>query len=80
MTSYAHPELLVETEWLADNLDNADLRIFDCVAQPVQQPDAEIRKKHPMKPVSGLKHYQSGHIPGAAFIDVVVGEPFDLYS
>jgi len=71
MTAYAHPEMLVETNWLADNLTNTDLRIFDCAAQPVPQPDADIRKKYPMKPVSGRPLYQSGHIPGAGFIDIV---------
>lgn len=29
MTAYAHPEMLVETSWLAERLDQRDLRIVD---------------------------------------------------
>ncbi|MBI4338297.1 MAG: sulfurtransferase [Chloroflexi bacterium] len=29
---YAHPELLVETEWLAEHLKDLDIRIVDCEA------------------------------------------------
>ncbi len=35
---YAHPELLAETEWLAENLQNPMLRIID--ARPAQQYEA----------------------------------------
>jgi thiosulfate/3-mercaptopyruvate sulfurtransferase len=29
-SGYAHPELLVETEWLAEHLDDPSIRIVDC--------------------------------------------------
>ena len=29
-TGYAHPEMLVDTEWLASHLDDPDMVIVDC--------------------------------------------------
>ncbi len=58
---------LVETQWLADNLDNPDLRLFDCTVflLPGKSP-AQL-----FEIVSGREQYQQGHIPGAGFIDVI---------
>lgn len=30
MAAYAHPEAIVSTEWLAANLGDPTLRLFDC--------------------------------------------------
>jgi thiosulfate/3-mercaptopyruvate sulfurtransferase len=54
MTGFARPELLASTEWLADELGRPDLRIVDCRWRP----DG-----------TGLSVFDSGHIPGATYVD-----------
>jgi len=62
--SYARAELLVETDWLADHLEDPDLRIFDCTTHLIPDPDKVFTVK------SGLADYQAGHIPGAGYLDL----------
>jgi len=64
-TDYAHPEYLAETAWLAENLANPDLRIFDCTVDMTNDP----KKGYSIK--NGREKYEAGHIPGAAFIDLM---------
>ncbi|MGE5268161.1 MAG: sulfurtransferase [Thiohalocapsa sp.] len=61
---FAHPEFLVETEWLAAHLGDARLRIFDCTVHLVPNPDIGYTVK------SGRDDFEKGHIPGAQFIDL----------
>ena len=53
MAEYAHPELLVETEWLAQHLDDPNLRIVDCDTRDAYRrahiPGA-VHLRHPMLP------------------------------
>ncbi len=51
MSSYAHPEALVETHWLAVHLDDPQIRIIEVDINPTL--------------------YDSGHIPGAVFWNVL---------
>lgn len=55
-----HPEYLVDTDWLAEHLDDPSVRIVDVTtkltAEFVNKAKADI--------------YDTGHIPGAVFIDV----------
>lgn len=52
-------ESLVSTQWLADNLDAADLRIIDAT-------------RHHFEPQrSSSAEFEAGHIPGALFLDMV---------
>ena len=56
--------LLVETDWLESNLENPNIRIFDCTVW---------LKPHPKKIytiVSGKKDYDEGHIPNSDFLDL----------
>ncbi len=56
--SYAHPEALVETAWLAAHLDDPKLRILDgTFTLPGVSP-------------SGPELYRQRHIPGAIFFDI----------
>jgi thiosulfate/3-mercaptopyruvate sulfurtransferase len=56
--SYAHPDSLVSTEWLAGNIDRADVRVFDAsFTLPGVTPTAQ-------------DHYAQRHIPGALFFDI----------
>ena len=61
---YAHPEYLVETEWLEDHLSDPDLRIFDCTVLLALGADGAYSID------SGRPTYDAGHIPGAGFIDI----------
>jgi thiosulfate/3-mercaptopyruvate sulfurtransferase len=62
--SYAHPEALVSTEWLAVHLADPHVRILDSsFKQPGITPTAR-------------EDYDAGHIPGAVFFDIDdVAEP-----
>ena len=61
---FAHPEFLVESEWLAAHLGDPDLRIFDCTIHLIPNPDVG----YTVKP--GREDFEKGHIPGAQFIDL----------
>jgi thiosulfate/3-mercaptopyruvate sulfurtransferase len=61
---FAHPEFLVETEWLAARLGDPELRIFDCTIHLIPNPDIG----YTIKP--GREDFEKGHIPGAQFIDL----------
>jgi thiosulfate/3-mercaptopyruvate sulfurtransferase len=57
MTGYTRPELLVNPEWLADNLGRPELRVIDVRWRP----DGTGRAAH-----------MAGHIPGAVHLDWAV--------
>ncbi len=55
---YAHPESLVSTAWLADNIDRADVRVVDATfTLPGMSPSAH-------------ELYAKRHIPSAVFFDI----------
>jgi thiosulfate/3-mercaptopyruvate sulfurtransferase len=53
-----HPDSLVGTDWLAEHLEDPNLRVFDATIQ-----------LSPAGPESGRPAYEAGHVPGAAFLD-----------
>ncbi len=56
--TYANPESLVSTAWLADHLSSPDIRIVDATYYlPMQNKDARAE-------------YSQRHIPGAVFFDI----------
>ena len=61
---YAHPEYLVETDWLAAHLGDPKLVVLDCTTHLI--PDPKIT--YTVKP--GLEDFEKGHIPGAQFVDL----------
>lgn len=65
MAGYAHPEYLVETDWLAAHLRDADLRLFDCSVDMTYAAGQGYTVKN------GRDGYEAAHIPGAAFIDLL---------
>ncbi|GMR16596.1 MAG: sulfurtransferase [Gammaproteobacteria bacterium] len=67
---YQHPEYLIETEWLENNLDKKDLRIFDCSVHVVRNPDAKQQLQAPFIFESGRDEFEHAHIPNAGFIDI----------
>jgi thiosulfate/3-mercaptopyruvate sulfurtransferase len=63
--SFAHPEFLVETEWLEARLGRSDLRILDCTVHIVFDPQAMFTI------APGRDDFERGHIPGAQFVDLL---------
>ena len=56
---------LVETDWLEAHLGDTDLRVYDCTSI-YSSPDNQR-----MQFDGGRSGYDEGHVPGAAFIDVL---------
>jgi thiosulfate/3-mercaptopyruvate sulfurtransferase len=68
--NYQHPEYLVETDWLEQNLDDDNLRIIDCTVYVVPNPDLELGLQYPFIFDSGLDNFNKAHIPHAGYIDI----------
>ena len=62
---FVHPEILVETGWLEEHLNESQLRIFDCTFRITFNPRTMVQI------ASGREDFEQGHIPGAQFVDVV---------
>ncbi len=62
---YAHPEYLIETGDLAQQLTDSSLRVFDCTVFLTPGADGAVQIE------SGQEHWHKGHIPGSGFIDLV---------
>lgn len=65
MSGFAHPEYLVETDWLAEHLDDPNVVVLDCTTHLI--PDPKIT--YPVKP--GREDFEAGHIPRAQFVDML---------
>ncbi len=61
---YAHPEYLVETDWLAAHLGDPKLVVLDCTVHLIPDPKITYTVK------SGREDFEKGHIPGAQFLDL----------
>jgi len=68
--NYQHPEYLVETDWLQQNLGNDNLRIIDCTIYVIPNSDAESKLQFPFIFQSGLDNFNKAHIPHAGYIDI----------
>jgi thiosulfate/3-mercaptopyruvate sulfurtransferase len=64
--TFAHPEYLVETDWLADHLDDPGLRVLECTVYLHPAPDLPGG----FRVESGRAQWAAGHIPGAGFVDL----------
>ncbi len=62
--AFAHPEYLVSTDWLASHLDDDDVRVFETTVFLRPRDGGGYRVE------SGRAEYESGHIPGAGFLDL----------
>jgi thiosulfate/3-mercaptopyruvate sulfurtransferase len=61
---FAHPEFLIDTETLARELSDPNLRVFDCTTNLIPNP------KTTYQAVPARADFEKGHIPGAQFIDL----------
>jgi thiosulfate/3-mercaptopyruvate sulfurtransferase len=78
--TFKNPQYLVETDWLADHLNDAELRVIECnVGMPNYYEDSSGEQ---IEIVSGRGDYEQGHIPGSDFVDLVtdlVGQDDERY-
>jgi thiosulfate/3-mercaptopyruvate sulfurtransferase len=57
-------DTLVTAEWLSQHLDDPDLVVLDCTV-------IVERDENGLRELSGRSNYESGHIPGAGFADLM---------
>ena len=60
-----HPEFVVETDWVAANLDNPRVRVLDSTIHLLPRPNNVL---YDVKP--GYEDFEKAHIPGAGFVDI----------
>ncbi len=63
--AFAHPEFLVSTEWLAEHLSDENVRLFEATTLLGFRDDGGGYLID-----SGRPGYETGHIPGAGFLDL----------
>jgi thiosulfate/3-mercaptopyruvate sulfurtransferase len=64
MSGFVHPEFLVETDWLEQNLTNPKVVVLDCTVHLLTQPNGPYQ----IKPAR--EDFEKGHVAGAQFCDV----------
>ena len=64
MATYAHPEYLIEPESLRGMLDDPSLRVFDSTV-------FLTRSEKGMVAESGRATFETAHVPGAVFMDLI---------
>ena len=62
--AFAHPEFLVSTDWLAERIEDEDVRVFESTVFLRPRDGGGYRIE------SGRAEYESGHIPGAGYLDL----------
>ena len=63
---YQHPEAIVSTAWLAENLADPALRVFDCTTWLRY----ETGTGRPYRVESGRADYDQAHIPHSGYLDL----------
>jgi thiosulfate/3-mercaptopyruvate sulfurtransferase len=63
--AFKYPEFLLVTEWLAEHLNDSDIRVLDCTAVNRADGSGGVRAE------SGRESWAMEHIPGAGHADLV---------
>lgn len=63
--AFARPQYLVETDWLAQHLEDPGVRVLECTVYLHPLPEKGFRAE------SGRAKWAEGHIPGAGFADLI---------
>ena len=64
--TFLYPDAIVSSQWLADHLDDPDLRIFECTMYLQYDPSGGS----PVTARNARPEYDEGHIPGAGYFDL----------
>src|SRR5580698_3440710 len=64
MADFAHPEFLVETDWLEEHLSDPNLVVLDCTTHLIPNPAITYDV------VPGREDFEKSHVKGAHFCDV----------
>src|ERR1700722_5209563 len=64
MANFAHPEFLVETDWLEQHLSDPNLVVLDCTTHLIPNPAITYDV------VPGRQDFEKSHVKGAQFCDV----------
>ena len=67
MANWKYPEAVVETDWLSDHLQDDSVRIFECTTY-LRYTDGDPHQPYIVE--SGRADYETGHIAGAAYLDL----------
>ena len=62
--TYTRSKYLVETNWLAEHLEDPELRIYDCTKHLIPHPEKVFAVEN------GRADFETGHIPGAGYLDL----------
>ena len=65
MSGFAHPEYLVDADWLARHLADPNVIVLDCATHLIPDP----KTTYQVKPAR--EDFEQGHIPGAQFVDML---------
>ncbi len=63
--AFARSQYLVETDWLAQHLEDPNVRVLECTVYLHALPEKGFRAE------SGRAKWAEGHIPGAGFADLI---------
>jgi thiosulfate/3-mercaptopyruvate sulfurtransferase len=63
--AFTRPQYLVETDWLAQHLEDPGVRVLECTVYLHPLPERGFRAE------SGRAKWSEGHIPGAGFADLI---------
>jgi thiosulfate/3-mercaptopyruvate sulfurtransferase len=67
MTDWLYPDAVVEGDWLAAHLDDPELRIYECTTY-LRYTDNDPNLPYIVE--SGRVDYETGHVKGAAYLDL----------
>ncbi len=67
MANWKYPEAVVETDWLAAHLQDENVRVFECTTY-LRYTDDDPHQPYIVE--SARPDYESGHIAGAAYLDL----------